>query len=693
MEKFNKPQFEKVTPSGSPKEREEEKGGEIFPLEEAPDRSEALPVREDEAFVSYLGVKLEKAENRGSQFVPKIENYQDYINDRFSLELQKKIAISFLQGDPILIEGGTSIGKTTTVRKMASELGWEVHYVNLNSATDVEDLMGRYVPNPRKSGAEDPEYVFADGKVTSGLRQEEGKVKIIILDEINAAAPNILIRLHEVLDRLEKNEEVVLSEDASESIATDKNTTKIIALMNPPGKGYMQREPLDPAQLRRWVYQKEVTDLPEETFSHSVDALFGLASKNENIPEESLLVSQEQALSLEQLAEIPGMKEIAALYKEFHQSAKELVRARKIAEDQPQLFTYDDREEPKRVINFVSRFFRGDITETFQEALRYYYTGKLLEEEDKQKLENLIQHVKYVPKIESKRKGLDKKIKKTKRGGESSLGETATEQMHKAKEIMGHSFLGPEQIKTAFGIEIKPEDIPEMPFTKKTLERAKELNQMLILRTGQASDGEPLTMKQMSKMLKGKTKDGGKTLYSDGGAGMVKDDAWYKNEDFYTKEAPQPCWALVSKEIITESTDKNYLEQTERIISYLKNEVFKDEELPETYHEAVEEFEEQKEEIKALIGADWEKAAQKLEKLKITRLTRQSPAEVLYDILVNFQNNNERLLEETYTWTSRFVSDGGLVGVGGFGADGADVGSGMPGSGYDVLGVSFSRHA
>jgi MoxR-like ATPase len=138
--------------------------------------------------VSYLGVRLPKAQNFEGHFVPRREQYVDYINDQFSLDLQKQIAVSFLQGDPLLIEGGTSIGKTTAVRKMAAELGWEVHYANLNGATDVEDLMGRYIPNPDKRNPGDPEYVFADGKVTSGLRQEEGKVKVIILDEFNSAA-------------------------------------------------------------------------------------------------------------------------------------------------------------------------------------------------------------------------------------------------------------------------------------------------------------------------------------------------------------------------------------------------------------------------------------------------------------------------------------------------------------------------
>ncbi len=377
---------------------------------EVTDRRQA-PIIETADAVSYLGVRLEKAADPTGQYVPNRELYKDFINDQFALDLQKQIAVSFLQGDPILIEGGTSIGKTTSARKMAADLGWEIHYANLNGATDVEDLMGRYIPNPNKHSPEDPDYIFADGKVTSGLRQEEGKVKVIMLDEFNAAAPNILIRLHEVLDALGRGENVVLSEDASEVVPVDKTKTKVIALMNPPGKGYFGREPLDPAQLRRWVYTKAPTDLPDETFSHATDALFTLASQMQDVPESAYLLSRDLALLPEQLQEIPGIHEVLAKYKEFHRGAKHLVRERRVAADQPQPFTYDDRMEPRRVRDFVLAFYNGDINDTFQTALRYYYANKLDSAVDKAALEELIRTVEYrepIQNVASQRRGIDR---------------------------------------------------------------------------------------------------------------------------------------------------------------------------------------------------------------------------------------------------------------------------------------------
>ena len=276
-------------------------------IQEAEQIEPSNEIVETETSVSYLGVKLEKGKDQSSQFVPKKEQYADFINDKdIALPLQRDMAVAFLSGEPLLVDGGTSLGKTTTVRKMASDLGWEIHYANLNGATDVEDLMGRYIPNPNKNKPEDPEYIFADGKVTSGLRQEEGKTKVIILDEFNASAPNILIRLHEVLDALERGGDVTLSEDASEVVKVDKAKTKIIALMNPPGKGYFGREPLDPAQLRRWVYKKLPGELPKETFSYATDALFGAATKSQEATPEMFLNQRNKFFPLNNYRKFPA---------------------------------------------------------------------------------------------------------------------------------------------------------------------------------------------------------------------------------------------------------------------------------------------------------------------------------------------------------------------------------------------------
>lgn len=475
------------------------------------------PIQETETTVSYLGVTLPKAEDTSGRCVPNRAHYTDYINDNeIALPLQRDIAIAFASGEPMLVEGGTSLGKTTTVKKMAADLGWEVHYANLNGATDVEDLMGRYIPNPDRKSPEDPEYRFTDGKITSGLRQEEGKIKVIILDEFNATAPNILIRLHEVLDALERGSDVVLSEDASEAVPTSKHRTKIIALMNPPGRGYFGREPLDPAQLRRWVYKKMPTELPKETFSEATDALFFGTFQGETTKRrDARFITQGEGLQIEQLADIPGIAEMLAKYKEFHQTVKNMLKERKIAEDQPQQFTFDDRMEPRRVRDFILRFYQGNITETFQQALRYFYSNKLESPTDKQKLEEIIHMCAYIPKpTDSKRRGLERdsspekrkliqEIERLRKGADEKIGkkESGSSMLEQAQEIMGDQFLGPAAVERTFGFELKPEDIPEIPYTKEQLEQAKKLGERLVLRIHQDNKGKPLTFKRIEEIL------------------------------------------------------------------------------------------------------------------------------------------------------------------------------------------------
>ena len=151
---------------------------------------------------------------------------------------------------------------------------------------------------------------------------------------------------------------------------------------------------------------------------------------------------------------------------------------------------------------------------------------------------------------------------------------------------------------------------------------------------------------------------------------------------------------MVSKAEIPDSTSKNYLQQTEKIIEYLANAVFKDvdsDKVPPEYAEAMDEFEAQKAEIAALISSNWQEAARRLSELKINKLTRQSPVDAMYDFLMYLQNNNARLLESKYTCTCRRASAGRLVSFGLSAAAGASVDRWSTGTAYGLLGVAFSR--
>ena len=262
-----------------------------------------------------------------------------------------------------------------------------------------------------------------------------------------------------------------------------------------------------------------------------------------------------------------------------------------------------------------------------------------------------------------------------------------------AERLFGKDFLGPKTVEKIFGN--KPETVPNIPFSKAELQRAKELGQQLILQVDTMTQKEdrlmskekiaPLTLENLKQKFT-KAHDDGKVFY---------DQDWYNNEDFFKKEKPRVGWRLTSKDLLPGSTSKSYLEQTDVLVEHLEKQIFKGIELPKPYKDAIAEFKRKRTEIEPLAksgtDSEWKRGSQMLADLAITKLVRELPIEVMYRLILNDQANKDKPLPSTYTWTASRASGGPLVGVGGFGGDGARVFRDAPGLVSGRLGVSFSR--
>ncbi len=360
-------------------------------------------------YVEYLGVRLPKGTGEEEQVPLKKEGY---VEDEFSQELQRDLATAFALHQPVFVEAGTSVGKSSAVRKMAHELGWSVHYINMKGSDDTSSLMGQYAPNPDRHSTEDPEYVFANGPVTAAIEEAiKGHKVLLMVDEFNAATPDILIRLHEVIDAYEDSGMVSVTEDASKRLKVVRDNLSIVALGNAPsrsGSEYSERHPLDPAQFRRWVYIKLPEELPEESVEGYVDATFGLKKGTEVAePDESkYLHSGERTLTREELGAIPGMADMAEQIRIFHYMVKSQAKASEIGRDQPQKISYDDREEINRVAEFICHFYNGDLNATVHRALEYYYANKLADPTERQEMIGKIHTIKVEDTGDSRRRGV-----------------------------------------------------------------------------------------------------------------------------------------------------------------------------------------------------------------------------------------------------------------------------------------------
>src|SRR3989338_2224534 len=238
-------------------------------------------------------------------------------------------------------------------------------------------------------------------------------------------------------------------------------------------------------------------------------------------------------------------------------------------------------------------------------------------------------------------------------------------EFQEARELLSEDLIGPEEIEKTWGV--RPEDVPEIPFSREELERAKEMGQMLVLRVEKTEDGKPMSMEAMNTILAKrweKEKKGGLLNTAEGWRDSVTG-----SKDF-SEVAPRAGWALISKDLLTNSTSKNYAQQTELMVAYLKDTVFKDMEIPEEYEEAFQEWEQVKQtdkNIQELLRNpdnpkyDWQQAAKELSELKITQLTRQSIQETIYDLALYYDKNGKRLLPNVYTWSNSRSTGGYLV--------------------------------
>ncbi len=95
--------------------------------------------------------------------------------------------------------------------------------------------------------------------------------------------------------------------------------------------------------------------------------------------------------------------------------------------------------------------------------------------------------------------------------------------------------------------------------------------------------------------------------------------------------------------------------------------------------------------IAELLTADWQKAAEVLETLKVTALIRETPAEVLYRLMLSEKKTAVKSLSSNYAWTSKRSSDGKFVNVGHFDSDGVNVDNNQPDNHNANLGACLSR--
>src|SRR5437867_7753770 len=172
---------------------------------------------------------------------PSDSNYFDWNN---SFNVIKKAYDSSLF---VLIIGPKGTGKTSLVRKFASEIGKTLYSINFSLRTRESHLVGTKTMNQG-------EVTFVEGILIKSMRDGG----ILYLDELNAAEADVLLRLDEALD---DRRQLVLKE-AEGQIIKAADDWFVMATINP--LSHVGTKELPPQLLSRFPVRMRLEYPPEE---------------------------------------------------------------------------------------------------------------------------------------------------------------------------------------------------------------------------------------------------------------------------------------------------------------------------------------------------------------------------------------------------------------------------------------------
>lgn len=148
---------------------------------------------------------------------------------------------------PVLIEGPTSSGKTSSVEYLARRTGHRFIRINNHEHTDIQEYLGSYVSDSMTG-----KLVFKDGLLVRALRNGDW----IVLDELNLAPTDVLEALNRLLD---DNRELVIPE--TQEVVHPHPHFMLFATQNPPSL-YAGRKVLSRAFRNRFL-EVHFEDVPQ----------------------------------------------------------------------------------------------------------------------------------------------------------------------------------------------------------------------------------------------------------------------------------------------------------------------------------------------------------------------------------------------------------------------------------------------
>lgn len=267
-----------------------------------------------------------------------------FVLDKASEAIAEKVLKGAEKDMPVLLIGPTGCGKTSTVKYLAEQTNNGYRRIQLNGSTGIDSFVGRWLIN--KDGT-----FWVDGILTDAMR----KGHWLLLDEINAALPEILFVMHSIMD---DDRRLILDEKDGEMVQPHPDF-RLFAAMNPSDE-YAGTKELNAALKDRFPIVLEV-EYPEE--KHEI----AIICSHTDLEDKDMSDGRESyAKRMVKFANIirKHNKDQNML---FHCSTRQLIYWAKLAKDfgvkkaaQMTILNKADIEERKKMVDELNKLFRND---------------------------------------------------------------------------------------------------------------------------------------------------------------------------------------------------------------------------------------------------------------------------------------------------------------------------------------------
>ena len=227
----------------------------------------------------------------------KNNNFIEYLDWNNALEILEK---AYKLGLFVLIIGPKGTGKTTLVRKFANSINKELLSINFSLRTRESHLIGT---NTIDNG----QINFVNGILVRSMTDGN----LLYLDELNAAEPDVLLRLDEALD---DRRQLVLKESEGQTIIAKEGWFSI-GTINP--LSHMGTKELPPQIISRFPIRIMLDYPPEETELEIIKKHVNVNYNNEQTIVSAIRLANNlrRAASLEEIFYSPSIRETIAFSK------------------------------------------------------------------------------------------------------------------------------------------------------------------------------------------------------------------------------------------------------------------------------------------------------------------------------------------------------------------------------------------